>query len=84
VAAVTATWDTDHPDRTGRRAARRMVQVVERTALVRVIPPTSGLVRFRSAVALVLIALIMGAAIASVLGVAVWGLATAIHHASSN
>jgi hypothetical protein len=58
--------------------------MIERTALVRVIPTTSGLVRMRSAVALVLIALILGAAIASVLGVAVWGIATAVHHATSN
>jgi hypothetical protein len=57
---------------------------VERTALVRVIPTTSNLVRVRSAVALILIALIMGAALASVLGLAVWGIATAVHHASSN
>jgi hypothetical protein len=35
-------------------------------------------------VALVLIALIMGAAIASALGVAVWGIATAVHHAANN
>lgn len=45
---------------------------------------TSMAARFRAGIVLVLIALAVGLALAGALGLIVWGIATAIHHAASN
>jgi hypothetical protein len=67
-----------------RRLRRRPVQLVERTILVRLIPRTGIFARVRAVVALTVIAVTIGVGLAAALGVAVWGIAAAIHHAVSN
>jgi hypothetical protein len=69
---------------TSRRRRRRTVQTIERTILVRLIPRTGIFARVRAVVALTVIAVAIGVALAAALGVAVWGIASAIHHAVSN
>ncbi|MGH9115914.1 MAG: hypothetical protein ACRDWW_08815 [Acidimicrobiales bacterium] len=49
----------------------------------RVVRPGAG-ARLRAAVALIVIALLIGAAAAGVLGLAVWGIAAAVRHAAGN
>ena len=51
---------------------------------VRMVKATSTAARVRAAVALILIALAIGLALAGALGLIVWGIATAIHHAANN
>ncbi len=58
--------------------------LVERTILVRIIPRTGMFARLRAAVALAVIAVIIGFGLAAALSVIVWGVATAIHHAAAN
>jgi hypothetical protein len=58
--------------------------LVEQTILVRVIPRTGIFARVRAGVALVVIAVAIGVGLAATLGLAVWGVAAAIHHAASN
>ncbi|MGH9056822.1 MAG: hypothetical protein ACRDYY_13335 [Acidimicrobiales bacterium] len=43
-----------------------------------------GAVRLRSAIALIVIALVVGATAAGVLGLAVWGIAAAVRHAAGS
>jgi hypothetical protein len=63
---------------------RRGAVLVERTILVRIIPRTGMFARLRAAVALTVIAVIIGIAVAATLSVIVWGVATAIHHAAAS
>ncbi len=51
--------------------------------MVRIIPRTGIFARLRAAVALAVIAVIIGIGVAATLSVIVWGVATAIHHAAS-
>jgi hypothetical protein len=52
--------------------------------LVRIIPRTGVFARLRAAFALIVIAVALGLVLAGTLSVIVWGIATAIHHASAN
>jgi hypothetical protein len=81
----------DRPTGAGTRSAvaapaqlKRGGQLVERTVLVRLLPKTSVFRRIRAIVALFVIATFIGLLVAGALGLAVWGIATAIHHAASN
>ena len=58
--------------------------IVERTILVRIIPRTGMFARLRAAVALAVIAVIIGFGMAATLSVIVWAVATAIHHAAAS
>ncbi len=60
------------------------MQLVERTILVRLMPRTGIFARVRAVIALTVIAVTLGVGLAAALGVAVWGIAAAIHHAVSN
>ncbi len=63
---------------------KRSGQLVERTVTVRILPKTSTLRRIRAFLALAVIATCIGFLVAGALGLAVWGIATAIHHAANN
>jgi hypothetical protein len=63
---------------------KRSGQLVERTVTVRILPKTSTLRRIRAFIALAVIATCIGFLVAGALGLAVWGIATAIHHAANN
>jgi hypothetical protein len=58
--------------------------IVERTIRVRIIPRTGIFGRLRAALALTVIAVIIGFGIAAALSVVVWAVAMAIHHAAAN
>jgi hypothetical protein len=51
---------------------------------VRLIPRTGIFGRLRAAIVLTVIAVAIGLIVASALSAIVWGIATAIHHASTN
>jgi hypothetical protein len=63
---------------------KRGVPLVEQTIMVRLIPRTGIFARLRAGFALAVIAVAMGLAVAGVLSVIVWGIASAIHHAATN
>jgi hypothetical protein len=63
---------------------KRSGQLVERTVTVRILPKTSTLRRIRAFLALAVIATCIGFLVAGAFGLAVWGIATAIHHAANN
>jgi len=68
----------------GSPSANGANQLVERTVLVRLIPRTGPFARARAVIALTIIAASIGLVLAGVLGVIVWGLAAAVHHAANN
>lgn len=63
---------------------KRAVQMVERTIQVRIIPRTGIFGRARAAVALAVIAVIIGVVVGGAFSVVVWGISSAIHHAAGN
>jgi len=68
----------------GSPVSKGKVQLVERTILVRLVPRTSIFARVRAVILLAIIAIIIGLLLAGAIGLAVWGLAAAVHHAANN
>jgi hypothetical protein len=70
----------------GRQPARakRATPLVERTVLVRLIPRTGPFARIRAAIALAVIAVVVGLVFAGAFSMIIWGIASAVHHAASN
>jgi hypothetical protein len=76
--------DTRRGPLPAQAVGKRKGLYMERIVLVRLIPRTGIFGRVRAVVALSVIAVALGLAAAGALGLIVWGLATAIHHAANN
>lgn len=74
----------DEPDEPPASTRPVRVRVVERFPGQRVHHRTGPLRRIRSAVALVITAVIVGAVLAASLTAVVWGISVAIHHATTS